>query len=273
MTTSPAWNGIDTTVAHPARRYNYWLGGKDHFAADRESGDRIAAAYPQVVTDARANRAWMHRVAVFLAREHGVRQFIDVGVGLPVEPNLHEIVQGIDPTSRILYVDNDRLVMVHARALLNSTPEGATEYAEVDMGDTAKVLTEAKRLLDFDQPVAVLYCAVLHFEEDDRQAYELVTRTVSELPSGSYVAISNFTLDGVNWWRRRKIAQLAKDRPNEDRVRPRTRTEFARFFDGLDLVKPGIRLVSDWRRDLAENGGPKRPPKAHVYGAVARKVG
>ena len=270
MTTSPAGNRIDTTVAHPARRYNYWLGGKDNFAADRESGDRIAEAYPQVVTDARANRAWMHRVGRCLAREHGVRQFIDVGVGLPVEPNLHEIVQSIDPTSRIMYVDNDPLVMVHARALLNSTPRGATEYAEVDMRDSAQVLAEAKDVLDIDQPVAVLYCAVLHFEEDDQQAYDLVTRTVNGLSSGSYLAISNFTLDGVSSGQRRKIAELIEKQPRDGQIRPRTREEFARFFHGLDLVEPGIRLVSDWRLDLAEDGESKSPPTAHVYGAVAK---
>jgi hypothetical protein len=273
MTRPEGASRIDTTVAHSARRYNYWLGGKDHFGADRESGDRIAAAYPQVVMDARANRAWMRRVVRYLAGEQGVRQFIDFGVGLPVEPNLHEIVQGINPTSRIMYVDNDLLVMVHARALLQSAPQGATAYAEVDMHDTVKVLAEAKDLLDFDQPIAVLYCAVLYFVEEDQQAYDLVARSLNGLAAGSYIAISNFTLDGVSSWRRRKIAELIEKQPRDGQIRPRTRKEFARFFDGLYLVGPGIRLVSDWRLDLAEDSDSKSPPSAHVYGAVARKVG
>ena len=263
---------IDTTVAHPARRYNYWLGGKDNFAADRASGDRIAKAYPRVVTDAWASRGWMRRVARYLTDEQGVRQFIDVGVGLPVAPNLHEIVQGINPTARIMYVDNDPLVMSHARALLNSAPQGATAYAEVDMHDTAKVLAEAKDLLDFDLPIAVLYCAVLHFVDDDQQAYDLVARTLNGLPSGSYVAISNFTHDGLGPLARWKIARLKKKRPADGQIRPRTRAQFTRFFDGLDLLHPGVRLVTDWRMDLGAEHE-QQSKVAHVYGAVARKVG
>ena len=261
---------LDTSVAHPARRYNYWLGGKDNFAADRESGDRIAKAYPQVVMDARANRDWMHRVTRFLARERGVRQFIDVGVGLPLSPNLHEIAQGCEAASRVLYVDNDPLVMTHARALLTSAPEGATAYAEIDMHDTAEVLTEAKAVLDFDQTMALVYCAVLHFEENDQQAYDVVTRTIQGLPKDSYVAISNFTLDGVNLWRRHKIARLTRKQPHDGQIRPRTRNQFATFFDGLALVEPGIRLISDWR---PQTSPAQRPPRAQVYGAVAQKVG
>lgn len=257
-------------VAHPARRYNYWLGGKDNFAADRESGDRIAAAYPQVVTDARANRAWMLRVARRLAREHGVRQFIDVGVGLPTMLNLHDILQGIDPISRILYVDNDPLVMVHARALLTGTRQGATAYAEVSMHDTDRILAEARKLLNFEQPVAVLYCAVLHFENDDQQAYDVVARTVERLPAGSYLAVSHFTLDGINPWRRWKVGRLLKAGPEADQIRPRTRRQFARFFDGLELLSPGIVPISRWRPDLSEPDETQYA-KAHVYGAVGVK--
>jgi hypothetical protein len=262
---------IDSTVAHVARRYNYWLGGKDNYEADRRSGDAIAKAYPQVVADARANRAWMHRVVRCLAGEHGVTQFFDVGVSLPVEPNVHEIAQAIDPAARVVYVDNDPLVMSHARALLTGTPEGATGYAEVDMHDTARMLAEAKDVLDFTKPIAVLFCAVLHFVDDDEAAYELVTRTLDGLPQGSYLVISNFTHDGIGLWRRWKIARLMKKQPQDGRIRPRTRRQFTKFFDGLELVKPGVRFVSDWRMDLAEPH--ERPAqRAHVYGAVARKV-
>ncbi|WIM95741.1 SAM-dependent methyltransferase [Actinoplanes oblitus] len=262
---------IDSTVAHVARRYNYWLGGKDNYAADRASGDRIAKAYPQVVVDARANRKWMHRVVRCLVAEHGVTQFLDVGVSLPVEPNVHQVAQGIDPAARVVYVDNDPLVMVHARALLTSTPEGATGYAEVDMHDTARMLAEAKDTLDFTRPVAVLFCAVLHFVDNDEQAYALVARTLESLPPGSYVAISNFTLDGVGLWRRWQIKRLMKKLPPDGQIRPRSRRQFTNFFSGLEIAAPGVRLVSDWRVDLAEPH--ERPAKrAYVYGAVAKKV-
>ncbi len=265
---------IDSTVAHVARRYNYWLGGKDNYAADRASGDAIAKAYPQVLADAQANRKWMHRVVRCLVAEHGLTQFLDVGVSLPVEPNVHEVAQGIEPAARVVYVDNDPLVMVHARALLTSTPEGATGYAEVDMHDTAQMLAEAKDVLDFTKPVAVLFCAVLHFVDSDEAAYGLVARTLDGLPPGSYVAISNFTLDGVGPWRRWQISRLMKKRPSDGQIRPRSRRQFTMFFSGLEIAAPGIRLVSDWRMDLAEeHERAEKSTVARVYGAVARKAG
>ena len=268
---SDANHGFDSSAVHPARRYNYWLGGKDHFAADRASGDRIARAYPQVVADARANRAWMRRVVQTLAGEYGVRQFIDVGVGLPAEPNVHEIAQAVDPSARVVYVDNDPLVMVHARALLRGTRQGATTYAEIDMRDSDAIQAAAKEVLDFAEPIAALYCAVLHFVPDDQQAYDLVTRTVDWLPAGSFLAASNGTLDGLNPWRRWKLQRLLRKSPQEGPIRLRSRSEFSQFFAGLRLVEPGVQLITDWRPD--PTGPATRRSTAALFGAVARKAG
>jgi hypothetical protein len=260
---------VDNGKPHPARRYNYWLGGKDNFAADRVSGDAIANEYPQIIIDAAENRDWTHRVVRYLATEHGVRQFLDIGAGIPLTSGLHRIAQEADPAARIVYVDNDRLVMVHARALLTGTPQGRTAYALVDMRDPDALLKhpEVADTLDFDRPIAVLYAAVLHFVEDDAQAYKIVRQVIDELPPGSFLAVSNFTTDGLDDTVRDLIEQriaAGRDGP----FRPRSLAEFTRFFDGLTLIDPGICPVSEWRPGPA---GVKAI--AAVYGAVARKDG
>jgi hypothetical protein len=266
-------DAIDTSVPHAARRYNYWLGGKDNFAADRASGDAIAQAYPGVILDARANRAWMTRVVHTLAEHYAVRQFIDLGVGLPLDPNVHETAQLVDPSCRVLYVDNDTLVMTHARALLTGTDEGTTDYAECDITDPAVVLAAAKKTLDFDQPIAVLAIAVLHFITDDQQAHDIIDQLSAALPGGSYLAVSHFTVDYLDERTARKIegrVTKAADGP----FRPRTRGQFAAFVAGRPLLDPGICLVDQWRPDprlleaseLEVAGG----VHANVYAAVAR---
>src|ERR1700754_80413 len=184
-------DAIDTTVAHPARRYNYWLGGKDNFAADRASGDEFLRHFPWIPVGVRANRAFLQRTVRYLAAEKGVRQFLDVGTGLPTADNTHEVAQRVAPESRIVYVDNDPLVLTHARALLTSSPQGSTHYAETDMSDTDAVLREAGRWLDLTQPVLLTFMGVLGHVTDHAEARRIVDGLMSGLPSGSYLAIND----------------------------------------------------------------------------------
>jgi len=258
---------MNTSVAHPARRYNYWLGGKDHFAADRESGDLLAEAFPTARVAALENRDFLRRGVRFLA-ESGVRQFLDVGTGLPVPDNTHEIAQRMAPESRVLYVDNDPIVMTHSRALTIGTPQGRTGYVEADLREPEVILAhpELRAVLDLREPVALLLVAVLHFIHDDKQALAVVSRLLDSLPSGSYLVASNLTLDYA------PPAQVAMHEEllasGKTDARARDKSEFGRFFDGLELVEPGIVAVSDWRPDRDE-----RPTAQDVaiYGAVGRK--
>src|SRR5690242_4503822 len=176
---------VDETRVHSARRYNYWLGGKDNFAVDRESGDQIAAVFPTIRVTARENRGFLRRAVTHLAAEAGVRQFLDIGTGLPTADNTHEVAQRVAPSSRVVYVDNDPMVLVHARALLTSTPEGRTHYLEADLRTPGKILADPEVLdvLDLDQPVALMLVAVLHFVRDDAEAREIVRTLVDALPS------------------------------------------------------------------------------------------
>jgi hypothetical protein len=256
---------IDTSVAHPARRYNYWLGGKDHFAADRESGDQLAAAFPTARIAARENRDFLRRTVRCLA-EAGVDQFLDIGTGLPVPDNTHEIAQRVVPSARILYVDNDPLVMTHARALTIGTPAGRTGYLEADLRDPDTILA-GPGVLDLDRPVALLLVAVLHFLHDDDQARAVVRRLSSGLAPGSYLVASNLTMDYAGpEHRARHEALYATGRTD---ARARSAEEFGRFFDGMELLPPGIVAVSEWR--------PDRPPaeratagEVSINGAVGR---
>jgi S-adenosyl methyltransferase len=257
---------LDTTKAHPARRYDYWLGGKDNFAVDRESGDAIAAAFPAIRTAVRENRAFLRRAVTFLTEHAGMRQFLDIGTGLPTANNTHDVAQAIAPESRIVYVDNDPLVLVHARALLTSSPQGATTYLDADLRDTDKILGDAdvRHTLDFSQPLALMLIAILHFVPDEADPYGTVARLVDAMPAGSYLVMSHATGD---FWPPEAVADIAAGRFGT--FWPRTREEFARFFDGLDLVPPGIVSIAEWR---AENEPLPRPTAAesYAYGAVAR---
>jgi hypothetical protein len=260
---------LDVTVAHPARRYDYWLGGKDNFAADRASGDAIEKVYRHIRIAAVENRRFLRRVVRYLAGEARVRQFLDIGTGLPTVDNTHEIAQGINPAARIVYVDNDPLVLSHARALLTSRPEGRTAYIDADLRDPTKILTSPALadVLDLGKPVALLLIAVLHFLPDTEQAYATVKTLVDALPSGSYLAASHATHDFMD----ADVAEAfaTKQVAGTGDFTGRSRGEFLRFFDGLNLIAPGVELVSQWRRDSDGNAPP--PEHVSVYGAVAMK--
>ena len=257
---------IDTQTAHPARRYNYWLGGKDHFAADRESGDTIAAIFPTVRLTALENRAFMRRAITYLAREAGVRQFLDIGTGIPAPNNTHEVAQAIAPESRVVYVDNDPIVLSHARALLNSTPEGATAYLEADLRDSERILGAPLRdTLDLSQPVALLLVAILHFLWPQDDPYGAVGRLVAELPAGSFLVASHSTADFA--------PPVVGERPNpwtRSVFQSRSKEEFAAFFEGMDLVPPGIVSTKDWRPDGTSSGQQLTLREISMYAAVGR---
>ncbi|MGW4946472.1 SAM-dependent methyltransferase [Actinoplanes sp. NPDC004185] len=255
------------TRPHPARRYDYWLGGKDNFQADREAAEAIAAVFPHIRTAARENRAFMQRAVSHLAAEIGIRQFLDIGTGLPTANNVHDVAQRIAPESRIVYVDNDPLVLTHARALLTSSEQGATAYIDADVRDPEKILRDpaVRETLDWSKPVALLLVAVLHFVEDSEDPYGIVARLVDELPAGSYLVLSHATFDPLD---PETIAAMnAVNEGIKPRFSPRTLAEVSRFFEGLDLLEPGIVSVSDWR---PVGDGPRPgPAEATGYGAVA----
>jgi hypothetical protein len=263
---------IDTSVAHPARRYNYFLGGKDNFQADRDSGDAIARYFPSIRVAALENRYFLRRAVEFLVREAGVRQFLDIGTGIPTANNTHEVAQSAAPDARVVYVDNDPIVLVHARALLTSSPEGRTAYIDADLRNPDQILADPdlRGTLDLNQPVALMLVAVLHFIMDNRDdPYGVVRTLVDALPSGSYVTITNVTTDYMpEHIKAESLAVQASGRYGD--IRFRSRDEFARFFEGLELVEPGIVSVNEWR---AEGEPEPRPSTAEVsvYGAVARK--
>jgi O-methyltransferase involved in polyketide biosynthesis len=258
---------FDPTKPHAARVYAYLLGedaGKDALAADRDFAEKMIAAWPEVRIAARANRYFMHRAARWLV-EQGVRQFIDIGTGLPVSPNLHEIVQEVDPRSRILYVDNDPLVVAHARALMNSDQAGVVDYIQADVRDTDAILAEAARVFDMSKPVALVMVSLLHYLPDEYDAYGVVGRLVGGLPPGSYFAMTHGTYDPHPPERRTRMEQLWQLSPHPAQVR--TLAEVERFFDGLELVEPGIVPMAEWRPE----GKPPPFGEAAFYGGVARK--
>jgi len=258
-----ARTAIDTTVPHSARIWNYWLGGKDNYAVDRVAGDQFSAIFPQIVDIARADRAFLGRVVSFLAGEAGVRQFLDVGTGLPTKDNTHQVAQRVAPESRIAYVDNDPLVLAHARALLTSSPEGTTNYVDADMGDPEKVLQEAAKWLDLTQPVALTLMGVLGHVTDYAEARSIVAALLDGLPAGSYLAIN----DSINTSEALEDALRQYEASGAVPYRTRSLEQFAGFFDGLELVEPGVILVADWRPDPAALPGPEIPQ----VGAVGRK--
>ncbi|MFD1372325.1 SAM-dependent methyltransferase [Actinoplanes sichuanensis] len=237
---------IDSSRPHPARRYNYWLGGKDHFAADRESGDQIAAVMPSIRTAALENRAFLGRAAGHIARQ-GVRQFLDIGTGIPAPGNTHEIVQAVDPQARIVYADNDPLVLTHARALMAGTP-GTIAYLDADLRDPASILDhpDLHKLLDLSEPVGLLLIAVLHFVRDDEDADGVVAQLLDRLPAGSWVAASHATWEHTP---EHVVAELQKSN-RDGRFVPRDGHRFADLFAGrIEIVEPGVVSVADWHND------------------------
>ncbi|MCO5997252.1 SAM-dependent methyltransferase [Actinoallomurus rhizosphaericola] len=241
--------GVDTSKAHPSRRYDYWLGGKDNFAIDRESAEAVAAGFPTVRLAAVENRKFLRRVVNHLVRDVGVDQFLDIGTGLPSAGNVHEVAQSADPRARIVYVDNDPIVLTHARALLTSSPEGATAYLDADLRDPEKILThpDLHRTLDLSRPVALMMVAVLHFITEDEDPYGVVRTLVGALPSGSHIVITHGTSDHLT---PEELAETEEaNRRSGVPFRLRSSEEFARFFTGLDVLDPGITSVVDWRPD------------------------
>jgi hypothetical protein len=256
---------FDTSVAHIARVYNYWLGGKDNYAADRAAGDRAIAEYPGIVASARANRAFLRRAVRFLVTEARVRQFLDVGTGIPTSDNTHAVAQSLAPESRIVYLDNDPVVLAHARALLTSTAEGATAYLDADLRESGPILARAAQTLDFSQPVAIMLLAVLQLLRDD-EPYRVVADLLAAVPPGSYLVLSHPTSDVQQDQVTAMVARL-NDLVAE-KVTTRDQNQVARFFAGLELVEPGLVNVSEWRPDAA---GPAEGPAA-LWVGVARKA-
>ena len=261
---------IDTSVAHSARRYDYWLGGKDNFAADRESGDAMVAVAPSIRIAAVENRRFLRRAVDYLAREAGIRQFLDIGTGIPTANNTHQVAQCIAPEARIVYVDNDPIVLTHARALLTSTPEGATAYLEADLREPDAILDspELRATIDLGRPVALMLVAILHFIKDEDDPYGVVDRLVAALPPGSYVTITHGTADYLS---AEKVSAVAKaEGRSPSPVRLRSERDVARLVEGLELVPPGIVSVSEWHADDEEQPRPTAE-EVSVYGVIGRK--
>jgi O-methyltransferase involved in polyketide biosynthesis len=256
---------LDTGVAHTARTWNYWLGGKDNFAVDREVGERILEILPNMRVTARADRAFLGRAVRFLAGEAGIRQFLDLGTGLPTAANTHEVAQSVAPESKIVYVDNDPLVLVHARALLTSTPQGVTDYVEADVRDPELVLREAARTLDFSRPVAVTLLGVLQFVRDDDEAVSIVERLVAAVPPGSYVAVAQASNE-VNP-AEAEAAERFWNEHAEPPIKFRSAQQVRRFFHGVELLEPGVVSCSRWRPEPAD----LELPEVDLLCGVARK--
>jgi hypothetical protein len=253
-----------------ARIYDYFLGGKNHFAADREVADKILQANPTIRVAARENRAFLGRAVRYLAAEAGIRQFLDIGTGLPTTGNVHEVAQAVDPAARVVYVDNDPLVLTHARALLNSAPEGRTAYIHADLREPRAILDDqaTREVLDLSQPTALIMLATLHLIQDEDKPADIIATLLDALPRGSYFAASHITMEHAG---RAVGAGQTAMRSAGISAQARTCDEFARLaFSGLDLVPPGVVLVSEWR---PEGDSPlPAPAEVNCYGGVARKA-
>jgi O-methyltransferase involved in polyketide biosynthesis len=258
---------LNTSVPHSARIWNYWLGGKDNYPVDRAAGDQYREVFPEIVDIARASRQFLTRAVGYLAGEAQIRQFLDIGTGLPTADNTHEVAQRVAPNARVVYVDNDPLVLTHARALLTSTPQGVTAYIDADLRDPDTILAAAAQTLDFSQPVALMLMGILGHVGDHDEARSILKRLLDPLPSGSYLALN----DGTN-----VISQAfaqAQQRYNESGALPyhlRSPEQIASFFDGLELVQPGLVSVPRWRPDPADAGG-DLPAEVDAFGGVGRK--
>ena len=255
---------FDTSVPHIARVYNYWLGGKDHFAADRELAERFIKADPEVIAGVRANRAFLGRAVHFLATKARLRQFLDIGTGIPTANNTHEVAQRAAPDSRVVYVDNDPIVLAHARALLTSDPDGVTDYVDADLRNTGAILTQAARTLDFGRPVAVMLVGILQCIPDEDDPRGIVAALMDGVPPGSYLAISHPAAD-VHAEARAGAAVLSEGLASP--VTFRSRAAIARFFGGLELVEPGLVSTSQWRSGASTDTRPLAN-----WAGVARKA-
>ena len=257
---------INGKVPHSARVYDYWLGGKDNFAADRALGDALTEAVPSTPFAARANRAFLGRAVRYLASEAGITQFLDIGTGIPTAGNTHEVAQAAVPQARVVYVDHDPIVLAHARALMTSSPEGATAFIKADLREPGPILAdpELRQTLDLGKPVALMLVAVLHFLTERDDPHGLVAELMGALPSGSYLTITQLTAD----FNLEEAAAALESIPSGVTYVPRSEAEFVAFFDGLDLVDPGVVPLLAWR---PEGRAPRDPFAARMYAAMGRK--
>ena len=253
---------FDPGVPNPARMWNYWLGGKDNFAADREAAERVLEAMPSLPLIARAARLFLIDAVHQLATEHGIRQFLDIGTGLPTADNTHEVAQAITPQSRIVYADNDPMVLVHAKALLTSAPEGATSYVEADVRDPDTILAEAARALDFSRPVALVMLGIMGQLPDSDEPHALVRRYLDALPAGSYLALC----DGTTVSPALNEAIAAYNQNSASSYHLRSPEQIAGFFDGLTLVPPGLVPAAQWQGDSADPGGEPAEDDGSIVG-------
>jgi S-adenosyl methyltransferase len=258
---------IDTSVPHPARVYNYFLGGTDNFEADRVAAEAAIKAFPRTAESARAARAYLRRVVRFLAAEAGIRQFLDIGSGLPSGENVHQVAQSAAPQARVVYVDNDPIVQLHAKTLLAGSPEGTVAFLDADLRDPDTILGEAARTLDFGRPMAVLLLGILHSVGDKDDPYGIVRRLVRALADGSYLAICHLTAD--IYPELTEFARALNERAIDTPLILRDHAQVTSFFDGLEMVEPGVVQLSKWRpRSEAESAA-----AAALWGGVARKPG
>jgi len=258
---------IDTSVSHSARVWNYWLGGKDNYPIDQEVGEQFRAVRPGVVDTARASRAFLVRAVRYLAGEVGIRQFLDIGTGLPTANNTHQVAQATVPECRIVYVDNDPLVLVHARALLTSSPEGVTDYVDADLRAPETILREAARTLDFTQPIALMLLGIMEHILDTEEAYAIVNRLLNALPPGSYLVLCDPTTE-VDGAAAREACRLWNESGGIPPITVRSRQELTRFFDSMELLEPGVVSCSQWRLEPYEIG---IPVEVSMFGGIGRK--
>jgi trans-aconitate methyltransferase len=257
---------FDTTVANQARIYDYLLGGKDNYEADRAAVDAVLKIAPELGFTARENRAFLGRAVRYLAAEAGIRQFLDIGTGIPTGGNTHQVAQAVAPEARVVYVDYDPVVLAHARELLPSSKAGATQYIDADLRDTAKILDQAGRLLDFTQPVALTLLMILHVIPDSDDPYAMVARLMDALPPGSYLALSHLGAELLDQQKTEGFQGVVRRQAQQQYI-GRSRKEIEQFFDGMDLVEPGVVRVEEWRTDQDAEG------KSALWCAVGRKRG
>lgn len=265
---NPLADRLQSHVPHSARVWGYLLGGKDNYPADRQAGDMILKMFPDIAVLARLQRYFLARAVGFLAGEAGVRQFLDIGTGLPTVDNTHEVAQRIAPESKIVYVDNDPLVLVHARALLTSTPQGAAAYIDADVRDPEAILTRAADTLDFSQPVALTMLGIMGQIPDSDDPWSIVNRLLDALPPGSYLALS----DGTDTNQALNEAIAVYNANSASSYHLRSPDQIARYFEGLELIEPGVVTTAKWRPELTDVGG--TPPEVDVDAicGVGRKV-
>ncbi|AZS83728.1 SAM-dependent methyltransferase [Streptomyces griseoviridis] len=264
-TASSGSSRLNTGVAHNARVWNYWIGGKDNYEVDQQVAEQVAEMFPVIREIARADRWFLGRAVRFLAEEHGVRQFLDIGTGLPTADNTHEIAQRVAPDARIVYVDNDPIVLVHARTLLTGSAEGATDYIDADVRDPDAILEQAGRTLDFGQPVAVMMLGILNFVLDTGEAREVARRIMDVMPSGSFLVLTHPTFDAEVGGEGQIPAMKFWNENATPPITARSGADIASFLDGLRILEPGLVSCSQWRADDAS------PAVVPQYGAVAVK--